>query len=177
MSFTLLTCLNAVAFVCMYLYFARRIEKTFTEQKLLDALQRQAAGIVKEMLQDLNRVANRNITLMEEKIEEVRKILDVADKRILLIKNHSQKEDAAEKLEERLRKAQPLLEFPGKTETGEGEEKELSASGGDIMDLYRKGISPELIAKQLDVPVGEVELIISLRGARSADVGRKPRRH
>jgi hypothetical protein len=150
----------------MYLYFKNRIDKRLDAEKLLDNLRGKAESIVKELIPEFNRVSDRNITLIENKIMELQKILETADKRILLMKKETKKETDAGKVYAtiRAREETPVfLEQPVLTSEIDSE----TAPVAEIVDLYRKGISPELIANKLSMPVGEVELTIAMRKGRT----------
>ncbi|MDR1626785.1 MAG: hypothetical protein LBT33_09610 [Spirochaetia bacterium] len=159
MSFTLLLGLNALAFIGMYLYFKNRIDRRLEAERLLDNLRTGAGRIVGEMIQDMNRITDRNITLIATKVEELRAILDSADRRILLMKKEVRKEEAADRLCENLKPQSPPPSPPA-----DAEEKGRTPS--EIFDLYRKGISPDIIANTLNLPASEVQLMIALRGRK-----------
>jgi hypothetical protein len=181
-SLALLAGLNALALICMYLYFKDRITRRLEAEKLLDKLRSEAGRIVGEMIQDLNRITDRNITLMENKVSELQRILETADRRILLMHKEAHKEEEAGKLSAKLRKSLPVARArEGLSESARASpegakpaallpeeqpaptEEDAAAQADEILDLYRKGISPELIAKRLNLQAGEVRFVISLR--------------
>jgi len=185
-NFVLLAGFNALALICMYLYFKARIEKQLESERLLDKLHTEAGLIVGEMIQDLNRITDRNIALMETKVEELRMVLETAEKRIVLMQRQTHKEEEAGKLYGRLQKKEneyaqaaarfPLREMerhgqtrksakllPEKTQAALQTDEKQAVTTEEILDLYRTGISAELISKRLNLPAGEVQLIISLR--------------
>ncbi|MDR1180121.1 MAG: hypothetical protein LBK44_06415 [Spirochaetales bacterium] len=165
MSFTLLLGLNALAFTGMYLYFKWRIDKRLEAERLLDNLRNDAGRIVRDLMQDMNRITDRNITLIEDKLGELQRILDTADRRIVLMKKEVQKEEAADRVYAQLRRPLPSASTaapPPPPQSPKEEARNLS----EIFDLYRKGISPDIIANTLDLPVGEVQLMIALQGRK-----------
>jgi hypothetical protein len=155
----------------MYLYFKDRIDRRLEAEKLLDKLRNDAGRLVGEMIQDLNRITDRNITLMENKVNELQRILDTADKGILLMHKQTRKEKDAGRLypkpREPLPDAAPVREEPSASGQASPRkdspaEEDHAPRADEIQDLYRKGISPELIARRVNLPAGEVRLIISL---------------
>jgi hypothetical protein len=161
----LLLGLNALAFLCMYLYFKRRIDKRIESERLLERLRNKAEPLVEELIQDLNRTTDRNITLIESKLEELRKILDTANKRILLMKKEVEKEETADRICATLKQSSPQpLAGTLTPPSSPADAREEARSVSEIFDLYRKGISPDIIANTLDIPVGEVQLMIALQG-------------
>jgi hypothetical protein len=140
----------------MYLYFKNRIDRRLEAEKLLENLRTDAGRLVGEMIQDLNRITDRNITLIESKVGDLQRILQTADKRILLLRRETEREQTAGQVYSKIRRGP----FPDETETGGGE---AAPSAAEIADLHRKGISPDLIANRLNLPLGEVQLMIALR--------------
>jgi hypothetical protein len=189
LSLALLAGLNALVLICLYVYFKGRIDRRLEAERLLERLRSEAGRIVGEMIQDLNRITDRNITLMENKVEELQRILDTADKRILLMRSQAHREEEAERLSAKLRKTLPderaASAREGFSESAHGfsaggkplvpgkelppdrpaapAEEQFAPPADEILDLYRRGISPELIAKRLNLQTGEVRLVISLR--------------
>jgi hypothetical protein len=166
LSFTLLLGLNALALIGMYLFFKNRIDKRIEAERLLDNLRNDAGRIVAELIQDLNRITDRNITLMEDKVGELQKILDIADKRILLMRKEVKKEETVDRVYSELKRKSPqpsagtAVPPPAPPEDAAEEARSVF----EVFDLYRKGISPDVIANTLDLPVGEVQLMIALQG-------------
>jgi hypothetical protein len=157
----LLLGLNALALICMYLYFKGRIDKRLESERLLEELRSGADRMVRDMIQELNRVTVRSATLIEGKAEEVQKILDKVEKGILLVKRELKNAEIEDEKSSKARTSPPVKASPPAAES-------LVMTGKDqvifeIVDLHRKGISPDLIANKLDLPVGEVEMMIALQ--------------
>jgi hypothetical protein len=148
----------------MFLYFKSRIDKRLESERLLENLRNEARVMVRDMIQELNRVTDRSVTLVVNKAEELRKILDKADKKILLVRRDLKNGESADGMYPKEGGIPPSKPQPPAGTTGpESPAAEKDQMILEIVDLYRKGISPDLIANKLDLPVGEVELLIALR--------------
>jgi hypothetical protein len=149
----------------MFLYFRSRIDKRLESERLLESLRSEARRMVRDMIQELNRVTDRNVTLVVNKAEELGKILDQADKRILLARRDLKNgETLDEKMYAKGKEKPPAkTQPPAETTEPESPVVEKDQMILEIVDLYHKGISADLIANKLDLPVGEVELLIALQ--------------
>jgi hypothetical protein len=150
----------------MYLYFKRRIDKRLEAEMLLDNLRNEAGRIVRDLMQEMNRITDRNITLFEDKAGELQRILDTANRRIGLMKKEVKKEEAADRVYARLRRPLPSAGTAAPPESPPPQSPKEDRNLSEIFDLYRKGISPDIIANTLDLPVGEVQLMIALQGRK-----------
>ena len=145
---------------------------------------------VSRLLVELNQATDRNIALMEDKITVLNEAISTADKKIGLLRRETEKHDVGSQIYSRLaegrlprvsasppaeavRIERPVAEAARKAPAAPPLAVELSvraepreAATGDVrervMMLSRAGFSPSLIASRVGVPLGEVELIISL---------------
>lgn len=156
---------NIIIVSLLFLFLTRRLVRKLSLEESLDELQREVGGIVTEM----NQAAERNISLLEDKIEELRDIEQRIDRKITLLNRETQKEnESATTYREIVREARKQQRRnPSEASSGDA----LEASQPDtrpirerILDLHRKGISPNIIATRVGSTVGEVELIIGLSG-------------
>eukprot|EP01156_Anaeramoeba_ignava_P021985 Anaeramoba_ignava/c20035_g3_i1.p3 GENE.c20035_g3_i1~~c20035_g3_i1.p3 ORF type:complete len:185 (+),score=24.77 c20035_g3_i1:1770-2324(+) len=132
---------------------------------------------------EINRTTERNLQLIEAKIQQLKEAVKDAERVISVInKEKSGSADESEiyrKLENRsffenAKKAEGdviKVEFPlkEKTKNTSGDKNTDNISITDDMDtreravkMYRNGIEIELISRNLNIPVGEIELMISL---------------
>ena len=143
-----------------------------------------------KLIIEINRTTERNLQLLESKITQIKSVIDDADKVVSVInreKSGSRQEAAVlKKLEnrsffenvEKTKKANNFTEIPepvikinlsrnNKTEESVVVDEILES--GDIRDraitMYRNGINIELISRNLSIPTGEIELMISLDNA------------
>ncbi|MFP4431086.1 MAG: DUF6115 domain-containing protein [Spirochaetaceae bacterium] len=165
MSLVVSLAVNIIVVSLFFLFLTRRLVRKLSLEESLDELQREVGGIVTEM----NQAAERNISLLEDKIEELREIEQRIDRKITLLNRETQKEnESAATYREIVREAQmqrrqkPFEAAPG--DTAEAPQSDNRPVRERVLDLHRKGISPNIIATRVGSTVGEVELIIGLSG-------------
>lgn len=144
-----------------------------------------------KLIIEINRTTERNLQLIESKIRQIKSVIDDAERVVSVInreKSGSRQEEAVlKKLEnrsffenvEKIRKENDFTELTepvikinlSRNNTTEKKEKASAADeetleSGDIRDraitMYRNGINIELISRNLNIPTGEIELMISL---------------
>lgn len=156
---------NIIIVSLLFLFLTRRLVRKLSLEESIDELQREVGGIVTEM----NQAAERNISLLEDKIEELRDIEQRIDRKITLLNREAEREsESATTYREIVREAQkqqrrkPPEALPGGA--SESSPSDTRPVRERILDLHRKGISPNIIASRVGSTVGEVELIIGLSG-------------
>jgi uncharacterized phage infection (PIP) family protein YhgE len=132
------------------------VKKRSNRETLLVSLTDEVRGLEAE----LNRIADRDASLLEERIEELHKLLKTADEKTALFKTlvdeMIEKQNMLKAEQEKAEQAQKeLLE----AQKAYGE-KPLSAK---IDDLQKRGFTIDQIARKLEKPVTEIELSIAVR--------------
>lgn len=142
--------LNVIFCTIVYLVLKRKFEREMNPDTVL----RQIRNEVNELIIELNQTTERNVSLIEERINQLNRSIEESDKRITLLKKEAEQREDSEKVYSHLnpriivKDQQPL-------------KKELTKRE-QVLDLYGKGIDPKIIASKLDVTIGEIELIVSL---------------
>lgn len=141
---------------------------------------------VGRLVVDLNQTTDRNIALVEDAIARLNELLGRTDKKIGLLRREAEKHDGGLQLYSRLAEAKPspVAAPTAPRPRGGAPARELAPAGGavalgagdarsEVARLARQGFAPSLIAARLGVPLGEVELIVSLdrRQAPAEDEG------
>jgi uncharacterized protein YoxC len=212
--------LMAIFFIVFFVYFRQKFQEHWDDQKYLEGIRQD----VNEMIKELNITTNRNVDLMEAKVQEVKEALDSAQRGTKTlgeeIKRHQKSEEVYLQLGKKTlgRQSKPAQgdlfqgekdafgqkkRTEGKQEssssvdlTGGKKDSESAAeinkkddqgsavktreNGRDaetqsprlepgalkarVTELHKKGISANLIAKNLGVTIGEVDFIIGLLG-------------
>jgi ATP/maltotriose-dependent transcriptional regulator MalT len=166
-------------------FFYILINKKITHQKSAPVLLDQIQSELDRMVVELNRTADRNIDLIEEKIRTLTGLIADADRRISILKKETdkytrtagtysnvrpvnvgvrKKTDVPSQPVERPVEAEKKQEVSKETDESEPRGKRVGKRER-VVELYRQGISTEIIASRLDATVAEIELIISMTGA------------
>ncbi len=145
--------INIIIIILIFLYLNRKIEKRIEPAAILKKIEDE----INEIILELNQTTDRNIGLIEDRIKVLREVLEKADKRINLIKKEAEKSEFSTTLYNNILKK-------ARTENNIQEERKgyKVTDQEKIIDLHRKGISANIIAKRVGTTVGEVELVISL---------------
>jgi hypothetical protein len=174
--------LNTAAFVVLYAILSRRVRRELDARAVLDAIRDEVNGLVVE----LNQTTDRNIGLAEERMRSLKTLIDTADRKIQLASREFEKHQIGVEVYNKLkssslRRAQSGVENPKADQTHRGDENATpgTAPRGDepqeaderpladrVAELSRQGFDSRIIASRLGTTVGEVELILSLRGGR-----------
>jgi hypothetical protein len=145
---------------------------------------------VSRLVVELNQTTERNVALLEDRISGLSELLGAADRKMALLAREIEKHDVGAKVYSRLAPGPAAADSPashlsvelseGKRAQGPAEEpspkvpsaRETAASRQDVRQrvvmLSHSGFSPHLIATRVGIPLGEVELIISLERQRGS---------
>ena len=143
----LIIALQFITFFILYLLLKRNIEKNYGADTQIKKITQEVARIIIE----LNQITDRNIGLIEAKINELKEIMANTDKRILLMKRDEEKHDMSKKL------YNSIIE-----KSNRDFKMQDNNIKKEVLKLYQSGFNSNMIANQLGAPLGEVELIISL---------------
>lgn len=160
----------------MFLYLRGRIHQELNATTLLKDVQDEVDGMVRE----LNLTAERNIGLLEARIEEMELLLVQADQKVLLLSRELERRDRSAEVYTQLR---PLAELPG-AEPAPAAPPAPAPVGPDpvvewkppvaevdlrprtlkerVLALRDQGLDTATIATATGATRGEVELILSL---------------
>lgn len=84
--------------ILLWIIFAIRFKKIFTTDEIIEKTREE----LNQMLADVNRNAERNITLIEDKIRELKSVAAEADRRLSVYKTELEKEDRSKALETKI---------------------------------------------------------------------------
>ncbi len=129
---------------------------------------------INHLVVELNQTAERNIGIIEARINRLQKLVDSADRKIALLGKEREKVKLGREVYDRLKKSAPLVATsdspstetavsPVPKEAADAALPEPGRSSADeVLDLHRQGFDTRLIASRTGSTLGEVELIISL---------------
>jgi hypothetical protein len=166
----------------LYVVLSNRVKKATTVQSQIDEIREE----VSRLLVELNQTTDRNVAVLEDKIASLNEVLSSADKKIGLLQREIEKHDVGSQIYSRLAERKPQRppeavpapavppepaqktaprSVPPRVEKAPALAVELSEKPDlheRVMMLHRSGFAPSLIASRVGVPLGEIELIISL---------------
>lgn len=143
--FILYSALLIAGFFVVYLILKQKLSKSFDPQTVLESIREEVDRIIVE----LNSTTDRNITLLEDKVQSLTSLIEQADKKISILRREIEKHELAGKVYTEL--AEKRIKDP--------EEQDVHTQA---VQLHRQGISAPVIAKSLGITLAEIELIISL---------------
>jgi hypothetical protein len=157
-----ITAVLVAGHVLSYLILKKKIDRALQPSQLLDKIRQEVNGIIVE----LNGTTDRNIALVEDRLNTLKEHLSQADRKLSVLQRDAEKREISQKVYARL----------GQASRGEAARDEAARTAGEdsksskqeeIVRLHEAGFSTPIIAKRVGAPLGEVELIISLAESRS----------
>ncbi len=144
--FILYSALLIAGFFVVYLILKRALSKSLDPQTVLESIR----GEVDRIIVELNSTTDRNITLLEDKVQSLATLIEQADKKIGILRREIEKHELAGKVYSEL----------AEKRAKEPEEQDVHTR---VVQLHRQGISASVIAKRLGITLAEIELIITLQ--------------
>ena len=143
--FILYSALLIAGFFIVYLILKQKLSKSLDPQAILESIREEVDRIIVE----LNSTTDRNITLLEDKVQSLTYLIEQADKKIGILRREIEKHELAGKVYSEL----------AEKRAKEPEEQDVY---NQVVQLHRQGISASVIAKRLGITLAEIELIITL---------------
>ena len=166
-----LAAFNALILALFYILLIRKTDTRNQSEKLLEDIRKE----ISQMIVELNSTTDRNIGIIEGKISELTEGIGEADKRLVLLQREFRKrKDTYENLKPR---AIPLPEIERPQEDQRKEKKAEKIEGEvqqdikktpkeQVIQLHHQGVEPRIIAQNIGMTLGEVELIISINESK-----------
>ncbi|UCF97667.1 MAG: hypothetical protein JSV89_21240 [Spirochaetaceae bacterium] len=129
----------------VYLLLKAKLNKSLDPKAVLESIREEVDRIIVE----LNSTTDRNITLLEDRVQNLSSLLEQADRKIVVLKREIEKHELSGKVYSELaekRNQEPV-------------EEDLHTR---VLHLHKQGISASAIAKRLGITLAEIELIITL---------------
>lgn len=169
----------------MFVFYVR-MKNRFSEKRILADIRNE----VEQLITELGRETDRDVEILENRIRSLRDLMDEADRRILLADREETKRSAHPVIphEEPARKPEvPVAEARHKKETTTGttsspaepvtiytrpritrSERSIPIEvpvREQVIQMARKNISAEMIAKTTGMSLGEVDLILAMNNS------------
>ena len=139
----------------------RRIERRIEPTAVLN----QIRGEVDELIVEFNQTTERNIGLLEERIVRLNRLIETADRRVAVLRRELDAHESGTRVYSDIVQQAAVQ----RRQEHEQQQADKQNEGGtedrrtQIIELYEKGIAPNIIAARVGTTVGEVELIVSMR--------------
>jgi hypothetical protein len=207
-QFFALAAIEVAGLFAIWFVIKSKVARYLELENLLEGVRDEVRALVLE----LNETADRNVSLVEDRMQALRALLDEADRRIGLGKRELEARSLEREVYEKLSKRRPIVPEAGRPivpsaertiapesirepdapitlSLGQSPEAQgLGRSGPEIivsndlavssktrreeaLELYRRGISADLIAARLGATVAEIELLVEMEERRAAGGG------
>ena len=193
-QFLLLLALDLGGLVAVYFLLRARIRRQLELESLLDGVREESRALVLE----LNETADRNVSLVEDRVVALRGLLDEVDRRMGVARRELESRDKERRAFEQLSRRRPIvpsaaeaipLELaPRPAPEPPAPKPAVSKPALDIrvapesvvpprskreeaLDLHRRGFSAEIIAARIGATVSEIELLVDMEQRRAASTG------
>lgn len=161
-----------VNFIILYLIF-HYFKWKFTDYNFLDKYEKQKEEIrldIESIIRDINRATERNLQILEAKIEQLKSVSAQAEKLFTVIMKEQQLTKNEDIIYKKLEKGSlnyqlAKVEEADKkiiTEEISQEPEKTETIKEKVIAMHRNGIGVELISQNLGIASSEVELIISI---------------
>ncbi len=154
--FLLVLGVSFIVSLVVYLKLNRKIEKNNNPKYLLKEIRDE----IDRMLVELNQATVQNIELIEDRIDQLKALIEKADRRIALLKREEEKELKNTRLYAELGKKKILQTT--REERDIKKQKPEEDVSKRVLNMYKSGFAESLIAREVGLTIGEVQLIISL---------------
>ena len=152
--------------------FYRKVARTFSQNAYRDQLREE----VNRLIVDIERESDQAVTILEDKIRQIEKLINDTDRHLALVeKEHEKwnyqaqfmqehqaaKEDAPYTAEQKKDTIVVYTKPLGVSETAVKVPSVLDPRK-QVVELARQGFSIDFIAQKVDLPIGEIALILSI---------------
>jgi DNA-binding NarL/FixJ family response regulator len=145
--------LAIAGYFVVYLILRAKLKQSVDPKAILESIREEVDRIIVE----LNSTTDRNITLLEDKVQSLSTLLEQADKKIGILRREIEKHELSAKVYSELAGSGKQIQKPG--------EQNRHAQ---VLNLHRQGFSASAIAKRLGITLAEIELIITLASQASS---------
>ena len=166
--------INIIVLFGIFFFFKRRIDKSLRTEEVVRTIREE----IEQLIIELNQTTDRNIAIIEERINELKKVTASADKQIKVLSREVQRKTKESETYLHMKPVPGGLKKTGSESrpVKEGRETRGTQGGKDgpgaantrerVLSMFHRGEEIEQISKELGITVAEVELIISLSSRR-----------
>jgi hypothetical protein len=188
-QFFVLAALEAAGLFAIWFILRARIRRFLELENLLAGVREEARALIIE----LNETADRNVSLVEDRMKSLRELLDEADRRIGVVKRELGARVVEREIYAKLNRRRPIVPNGGALNGVTPADPSAAAADRAVpaeplpevlsahdridpvkspreraVELHRSGFSTDLIAAKIGATVAEVELMIEMEEMRPA---------
>jgi len=167
----ILLCINIILMIIFY----RKTSHNFSQNAYRDRIREE----VNRLIIDIEHESDHAVTILEDKIQQIEKLLSDTDKHIALVEQEHEKWNTQKEFLERYRnpnQKEAEVSADTKKNTVMIYKKPIGMSEAaahaspllnpreQVIELARQGFSIDFIAEKVDLPLGEIALILSIDG-------------
>lgn len=167
----ILLCINIILMIIFY----RKTSHNFSQNAYRDRIREE----VNRLIIDIEHESDHAVTILEDKIQQIEKLLSDTDKHIALVEQEHEKWNTQKEFLERYRNPnQKEAEVSADTKKNTvmiykkpigmpeaaAHASPLLNPREQVIELARQGFSIDFIAEKVDLPLGEIALILSIDG-------------
>ncbi len=165
----LLLCINLILMIVFY----RKISHNFSQNAYRDRIREE----VNRLIVDIEHESDHAVTVLEDKIRQVEKLLTDTDRHLALVEQEHEKWNHQKQFIEdyQLSRNENNLPPAAKKDSITVYTKPIGAPDTarvssvldprqQVIELARQGFSIDFIAEKVDLPLGEIALILSIDG-------------
>lgn len=175
--------------IVLWFFFFFYFKKKFSSQQILENIRQE----VDKLLIEISRETDNDLSLLEDKMNALKELIEKADHQIKQAKKEQKKQKKEESLQNRkaiadnstaygltypvddirhryidLVENTPVMPFSEKTEPLQKKTENISKPEKSIrekvLELWKLGIDPESISEKLEVSLTEIRMIIDMYG-------------
>ena len=165
-----LLCVNIILMIVFY----RKTSRNFSQNAYRDRIREE----VNRLIIDIERQSDHAVTVLEDKIRQIEKLLTDTDRHIALVEQEHEKWDHQKQFIEKYQAAKDERAQPEELQKDTiqvytkpiGAPQPVMESSSilnpreQVIELARQGFSIDFIADKVDLPLGEIALILSIDG-------------
>lgn len=166
---TIILCINIILMIVFY----RKVSHNFSQNAYRDRIREE----VNRLIIDIEHESDHAVTILEDKIRQIEKLLTDTDRHLALVEQEHEKWNHQKQFieEYRLSREEAATPSAGKKDsitvytkpTGTPDAARASSildPRQQVVELARQGFSIDFIAEKVDLPLGEIALILSIDG-------------
>ena len=168
----ILLCINIILMIIFY----RKVSHNFSQNAYRDRIREE----VNRLIIDIEHESDHAVTVLEDKIQQIEKLLSDTDKHIALVEQEHEKWRMQREFLEQYQASKQESAEPALADTKKNTvmvyKKPIGIPDADakntlllnpreqVVELARQGFSIDFIAEKVDLPLGEIALILSIDG-------------